>query len=123
MIYEEVQPKPEDVTKALDAFISAVRARYGARLHSIVLFGSRARGDMRPDSDADVAVILEDGEWRFWHEKMQLADLAFEPLMESGLHIQPWPIARSAWMEPETHHNPRLVKAIKRDGKALLEPA
>ena len=88
-------------SRALKQYIDVVRDRYGSRVRSIVLFGSRARGDARPDSDADVAVILEDGEWRFWHEKMLLADLAFEPLMESGLHIQPWPIAHSAWINPD----------------------
>ncbi len=52
--------------KALDAFVVAVRQHYGARVVDILIFGSRARGDARPDSDADVAVILEDGDWHFW---------------------------------------------------------
>lgn len=110
-------------SEALKKFIEAVRAHYGARIHTIVLFGSRARGDARQDSDADVAVVLDDGDWSFWREKMQLADLSFDPFMEFGLHIQPWPLARSAWEEPAKHHNPRLVNAIRRDARVLLEPA
>ncbi len=35
-------------------------ARYGDRLERAVLFGSRARGDARPDFDFDVAVGLRD---------------------------------------------------------------
>jgi predicted nucleotidyltransferase len=31
---------------------------YGDRLVKLVLFGSRARGDARPDSDIDVLVVL-----------------------------------------------------------------
>ena len=31
---------------------------YGRRLVRLVLFGSRARGDNRPDSDIDVLVVL-----------------------------------------------------------------
>ena len=31
---------------------------YGERLHDLVLFGSRARGDAAPDSDYDVLVVL-----------------------------------------------------------------
>jgi predicted nucleotidyltransferase len=31
---------------------------YGNRVERVVLFGSRARGDARPDSDYDVAVFL-----------------------------------------------------------------
>lgn len=123
MIYEEVQPKPEDVPKALEAYVAAVRAHYGSRLLGVVLFGSRARGDHSLDSDADIAVILQDGEWRFWAEKMKLADLTYEMLIDYGLRIQPWPVSVSAWKVPAHHHNPRLIEAIKRDARQLLEPA
>ena len=123
MTYGEVQPKPEYVPKALQAYAAAVRAHYGSRLHGIVLFGSRARGDHRPDSDADIAIILQDGEWRFWAEKMKLADLTYEILMEYGLRIQPWPVAIDTWNSPALHHNPRFIEAIKRDARQLLELA
>lgn len=123
MIYEEVQPKPEDVSKALEQYVAAVRARYGDRLRGVVLFGSRARGDMQADSDADVAVIIADGDWSFWREKRELADLAYEPLMDWGLTIQPWPLTLSQWSNPELHHNPRFVYAIKRDASPLVERA
>jgi len=32
---------------------------HGDRLELVVLFGSRARGDARPDSDYDVAIFLK----------------------------------------------------------------
>ena len=32
---------------------------YGERLHAVVLFGSEARGDARPDSDIDVMAVLD----------------------------------------------------------------
>lgn len=32
---------------------------YGDRLHRVVLYGSRARGDAAPDSDVDVLVVLK----------------------------------------------------------------
>lgn len=38
------------------------RRLFGARLARIVLYGSRAKGDARPDSDYDVAVFLRDFE-------------------------------------------------------------
>jgi uncharacterized protein len=44
----------------LTRFRDAVRARYGDRLVRIVFFGSRVRGDHRPDSDYDIAVFLND---------------------------------------------------------------
>ena len=47
-----------DVQTALDALKSAMSEIYGSRLAGLILYGSRARGDARPDSDVDVAVIL-----------------------------------------------------------------
>ncbi len=44
----------------LSRFRDAVAETYGERLERVVLFGSRARGDFRPDSDYDVAVFLRE---------------------------------------------------------------
>ena len=117
---EERPPTDEDVRRALSSYTGTLRAHYGARLLDVVLFGSRARCDQRPDSDADVAVILANGDWRFWREKMILADLAYEALTENGLVIQPWPIGQSEWEAPSNHRNPNFVVAIKRDARSLV---
>ena len=52
------------VAKALRDFALEVRRAYGDRLKGLYLFGSRARGDHTAESDADVAVVLADGDWR-----------------------------------------------------------
>jgi predicted nucleotidyltransferase len=117
------QKMTADERMALDAYIAAVRAHYGPRLNDILLFGSRARGDARPDSDIDLAVILTEGTADFWHEKMLLTDLAWNAMAEAGLFIQAWPISEGEWEAPETHFNPRFVAAVKRDAKRLAEAA
>ena len=38
---------------------AALRTLYGARLRSLVLFGSHARGEATPESDMDVLVVLQ----------------------------------------------------------------
>ena len=43
----------------LKRFRAALDALYGDRIERVVLFGSRARGDTREDSDYDVAVFLK----------------------------------------------------------------
>ena len=42
----------------LKRFRAELDALYGERIERVVLFGSRARGDARDDSDYDVAVFL-----------------------------------------------------------------
>ncbi len=45
---------------ALATFSAEVRARFGARLRELALFGSRARGEGDEDSDVDVLVVVDD---------------------------------------------------------------
>lgn len=108
---------------ALAEYVAAVRRHYGPRLVDVLLFGSRARGDARPDSDADVAVILEDGDWQFWTEKMRLAGLAYDILLEHDLYIQPWPFPRSAWESPAKHPKQRLIESIRKDARPVMQAA
>jgi predicted nucleotidyltransferase len=107
--------------KALDDFVAAVRSHYGARLVDVLVFGSRARGDARADSDVDLAIILEDGDWVFWDEKMLLSDLAYDALLEPGLYIQPWPVSRSAWSEQDLRKVPFFVIGARPEAKPVSE--
>lgn len=43
----------------VDALVPACQTHYGGRLVSLAIFGSVARGTMRPDSDIDVLVVAE----------------------------------------------------------------
>jgi predicted nucleotidyltransferase len=49
----------ETVSHQLEPVVSALRHHLGPNLVAIVLFGSRARGDHRPDSDWDLLVIAD----------------------------------------------------------------
>jgi len=74
----------------LKRFRAALDEMYGGRLERVVLFGSRARGDAREDSDYDVAVFLLDMADR-WQEFDRLADLSTEILDETGAFIHAIP--------------------------------
>lgn len=62
----------------------ALRNMYGDNIDRILLFGSRARGDAREDSDYDVAVFLKDMPNR-WDEMGRLADLRVDLIDETGV--------------------------------------
>lgn len=72
-------------------FRKALDESYGDRLERVVLFGSRARGDARPDSDYDIAVFLRDMD-DSGAEMNRLADLATEILYNEGefIHAMPY---------------------------------
>ena len=44
---------------AADEFAGKLRMACGDRIRHIFLFGSRARGDYRPDSDYDLLIIVD----------------------------------------------------------------
>src|SRR5215470_1667194 len=67
----------------LTRFRAALDEIYGARLARVVLFGSRARGEARPDSDYDVAVFLKSLPDR-WTELDRLADLRVRFIDDTG---------------------------------------
>lgn len=103
--------------QAVRFFLDQVAGAYPVR--RAVLFGSRARGTFRPDSDADVAVFLEGPPGRFVDTKLVLADIAYDVLLETGIRVQPLPVWEAEWANPDTYPNPRLLENIEREGVAL----
>jgi len=75
----------------LKRFRAAVNEIYGDRVERVVLYGSRARGDAKPDSDYDVAVFVRDMPDRM-AEMNRLADLSTAILDETGefIHAMPY---------------------------------
>lgn len=108
------------VSRALASYRQKLVGSYGERLVAAYLFGSRARGDHRPDSDADVAVVLETLGGTPVDEKMRLVDLAFDALTDAGLMIQPWPFTRAQWEGREADARfAGLLAAARRDGRPI----
>src|SRR5216684_2251618 len=74
----------------LTCFRKAVAEAYGDRLERVVLFGSRARGDHRPDSDYDIAVFVKDpGD--LWDELGTLSEITTAILNDTGAVISAKP--------------------------------
>lgn len=94
-------------------FRDALAAIYGERLERVVLFGSRARGEARPDSDYDVAVFLLELPDR-WAELDRLADLRVRFLDETGVFFDAKPYLTSAYRDATP-----LMHEIRRDGLEL----
>jgi len=75
----------EKFKKIQEALLKETRMFYGARLVSVVIFGSVARGTYREDSDLDVLIIAERlplGRMK-QVEEFSLIEEKLEPLIES----------------------------------------
>ena len=103
--------------QATRLFITELAKQYDVA--GAILFGSRARQSHRPDSDADVAVLLRGEHLRFLPTKLAMADMAFDVLMETGINISPLPVWLDEWEHPETYSNPSLLKNIAIEGIRL----
>ncbi len=102
---------------AVRRFLDLLQGRYDVA--EAIVFGSRARGTHRSDSDLDVAVLLRGEPLRFADTKLQMADLAFYLMLETGLLISPMPVWMSEWENPENYSNPDLLRTIDREGIRL----
>jgi uncharacterized protein len=90
--------------------------RFGERFVALYLFGSRARGDHEPDSDVDVAVILDQKLPDSFDVSREILEDTYDLLLETGFYIQPWPLEKGSLDDPPAHPDPRISRAIQRDG-------
>ena len=98
----------------LTRFRAALAEVYGDRVERVVLYGSRARGDARADSDYDIAVFLKDLSSR-WLEVRRITDieLAVRDLTDADIHAMPFPAG--SWSDPSSP----LMYEIRKDGLEL----
>lgn len=106
-----------DTEAAVRRFISLIASQYD--MAGAIVYGSRARGTHRPDSDADVAVLLKGEHQRTLPTTLAMADVAYDVLLETGINISPLPVWLDEWERPEIHPNPQLLQNIAREGVPL----
>jgi uncharacterized protein len=103
--------------EAVRSFLIRISDHYN--MAGAIIYGSYARGTNRPDSDTDVAILLDGEHQKFLTTKLDMADIAFDILLETGVHISPLPIWLDEWEHPENYSNPSLLYNIAREGMRL----
>lgn len=97
----------------LDLLRAKLHTAYGTRMSRSLLFGSRARGEARPDSDYDVAVFLQDlANPR--QEADRLADIEWEILRDTGAVV-----SAKAFAERDFETPTLILETIRSQGVPL----
>ena len=97
----------------LKRFRVALNEMYGDRLERVVLYGSRARGDAREDSDYDVAVFLK-GFTDRWQEVDRPIPVVTDIIDDTGAVIHAMPYRAGAYNDRTS-----LMHEIRREGVEL----
>jgi predicted nucleotidyltransferase len=104
--------------QALDVFVQRLYSHFGNRVRSVVLFGSKARGDSGPDSDVDVLVRLADDDSAL---RWEVQRLAARVSLEYDLLLSVRAVGRSQWERMARYRSP-LYHALESEGIPLTSP-
>ena len=87
--------------RAMDQFVARLKDADVPDVARVLLYGSRARGDAREDSDIDVAVVFRGERPQVYPFALlrRLTRIAYDVLLSSQCeaHLSPRPILRSSW--------------------------
>ncbi|MGI6492664.1 MAG: nucleotidyltransferase domain-containing protein [Pelotomaculum sp.] len=70
--------------KTLNMFIEHLNRVYPGEVEKVILYGSRARGDNRPDSDMDILILVRDKK-RITRDNIY--DFVIDAELEQGIDI------------------------------------
>lgn len=103
-----------EIQSALAELKTGLLALYGERLVRLVLYGSVARGDARPDSDVDVLVVLS-GPFDRTREIERIVEITYDILLDKGIHVSAHPMSEPDFL---TRASP-LLQNVRREGVPL----
>lgn len=91
---------PQTMQSLIEQYIGEIKKIYGPHLRKVILYGSYARGDFRPDSDIDLMILLDmsDLDLKAYSQKLSYMtydfnldnDLDIKPIAKSEAHFRKW---------------------------------
>jgi|SRR6056297_1820838 len=77
----------EEEESVIKRFKEALLERFPDKVVSVLVYGSKARGDFHDESDIDVLVIVRDSDWRF-ADQVRKIGYALDEAIDYRLSIQ-----------------------------------
>jgi predicted nucleotidyltransferase len=100
---------------AITGYIAQIREHYPERILSVMLFGSKARGDADAESDIDLLVLVDEESNSF---RSALWRIASDVSLEHNVVLSVRVYAQARWAESQRMRLP-LYRAIVADGIPL----
>ena len=112
---------PGNMQNLIKQYVNEIKQIYGTHLRQIILYGSYARGDFRPDSDIDIMILLDLSDLELKAYSQKLSYMTYDFNMDYNIDIKQ--IAKS-----EAHFNKWIVNYpfysnIHREGVILYGAA
>ena len=101
--------------QAVNEFVDQLDRQFAGQVQFITLFGSRARGEARPDSDMDLLVVMSDVDSK---TRRAVRYLAVEVWLKYGIYLSTRVWSHAHWHELEEHQT-LFYRNICRDGITL----
>ena len=106
-------------SRAVDLFLARLPTTQLPPVKRALLYGSRARGDFREESDVDLAIVLEGtrpAAKSLLDLHFLLADAEWNALDETELRVSAWPVWEEDLQNPERTQNPDFFQNMTKEG-------
>ena len=80
---------PNFLNELLQRYVKDILRIYGKALHSVILYGSYARGDFRADSDIDIMILVDLSDAEIHEKSRRLSDVTFDYNFDNDIAIMP----------------------------------
>lgn len=104
-----------DLDALTSEFKQAMQDLYGDRLAKVILYGSYARGDFRPESDVDFMVVLKDTELKRIREIERTSDIVVRLLDKYEKSVSLIPTTMATY----DTNNFLFYRNVRKDGRVL----
>lgn len=101
--------------KAIEKFTQALKSKFPDEIAKVIIFGSKARGNARKESDIDILVIVTQNDWTIGDEIREIG-YELDESIDYKFSIQVIPESHIKYLRD---HNFQFIRNIEKDGVVI----